>query len=61
VRGEGPLLIPALAETGPIDILRGPAVTVPAQALEFLAVRDFAPTATKRLEPGSASVVFASH
>ena len=60
VHGEGPLLIPALAETGPIDILRGPPATVPAQALEFLAVRDFLPMATKRLEPGSASVVFVS-
>ena len=59
VRGEGPLLIPSLAETGPIDVLRGPTVVAPPQTLEFLAMRDFAATAVRRLEPGSASVVFA--
>jgi len=60
VQGEGPLLIPALAETGPIDILRGPTVSAPVQTLEFFAVRDFAPAAAMRLQPNSASVVFVS-
>ncbi|HEY6895431.1 MAG TPA: hypothetical protein VI258_14745, partial [Rhodanobacteraceae bacterium] len=58
IAGEGPLVIPALAETGPIDILRGASIFAAPQMLEFLAVRDFAPVAVKRLEPGSAAVVF---
>ena len=56
--GEGPIAIAALAETGPIDILRGASVFVAPQSIEFLAVRDFPPVESKRLQPGNASVVF---
>jgi len=58
--GEGPLSIVALAETGPIDILRGPSAFVPAPTIEFFAVRDFPQSESKRLQPGSASVVFSA-
>ncbi|HEY8181808.1 MAG TPA: hypothetical protein VII32_06175 [Thermoanaerobaculia bacterium] len=59
IAGEGPLLIPMLAETGPIDILRGPPqiITNP-QMMEVLGLRDFAPVASQRLMPGSSTVVF---
>lgn len=60
VRGAGPLAIPALAETGPIDILRGPSIQLlptfaPADAL---AVREFVAIASRRLAPGIDRVVF---
>jgi hypothetical protein len=59
VRGGGPLLIPALAESGPIDILRGPsALPRPNQPLSDFGTRNFAPIATQRLQPGSAAVSF---
>jgi hypothetical protein len=52
------LLVPALAESGPIDILRGPiAVQRQAQVMDIM-LRNFAPIATQRLEPGNASVAF---
>jgi hypothetical protein len=54
LQGSDPLGIPALAETGPIDILRGPA-SIPTPAL---ALRDFAPAESRRLEPGMDTVVF---
>jgi len=58
VRGGGPLLVPALAESGPIDILRGPSVLPrPGQVTDIL-IRNFAPVATQRLQPGSAAVSF---
>jgi hypothetical protein len=69
VKGGGPLTIPALAESGPIDILRGPS-SAPVDILrgpsgvqrQFqatdIAIRNFVPMATQRLEPGSASVSF---
>jgi hypothetical protein len=55
------LLIPALAESGPIDILRGPSVLQQRQAqfIETL-LRGFAPVATQRLQPGSSAVTFDS-
>ncbi|HXH41917.1 MAG TPA: hypothetical protein VNN08_25055, partial [Thermoanaerobaculia bacterium] len=59
VRGSGPLLIPALAESGPIDILRGPSVMPrQPQLMDVVLTRSFTPVATLRLEPGSAGVVF---
>jgi hypothetical protein len=58
VRGEGPLSIPGLAETGPIDILRGPSQFVAPQAMEFFASRDFAPRSSQRLTAQSPDVVF---
>jgi hypothetical protein len=62
VKGSGPLLIPALAETAPIDIVRGPSgLQPPPQFMETLILRSFAPVATKRLEPGSAGVAFESN
>jgi hypothetical protein len=60
LRGPGPLSIPALAETGPIDILRGPSAQ-PGLGMvspEALALRDFPPVSTRRLEPGIERVVF---
>jgi hypothetical protein len=61
VKGAGPLLIPALAESGPIDILRGPTVLQrQTQIIEPLMLRGFAPVATQRLQPGSAAVAFDS-
>ena len=56
--GEGLISILALAETGPIDILRGPSTFVPQSTIEFFAVRDFPPVELKRLQPGVTSVVF---
>ena len=52
VLGAGPLQIPALAETGPIDILRGPAVQLVQIAVDALALRDFTPSMIRRLTPG---------
>jgi hypothetical protein len=62
VTGGGPLLIPALAESAPIDILRGPSVLQrqQQQLVETLTARTFPPVATQRLQPGSAAVVFDS-
>ena len=61
VSGGGPLLIPALTESGPIDILRGPSVLQrQLQFMEPLMLRAFAPVATQRLQQGSAAVVFDS-
>jgi hypothetical protein len=53
VRGAGPLAIRDLAETGPIDVLRGVSVIVMIRA-----PGDFVPTAKKRLEQGHNAVVF---
>lgn len=59
VKGGGPLLVPALAESGPIDILRGPSVLPrPSQPVSDLGIRNFAPVATQRLQPGSPAVSF---
>jgi hypothetical protein len=64
IKGGGPLLIPGLAETGPIDILRGPPgvqrvpQSLPLPPLMDPSLRNFAPVATQRLEPGSAAVAF---
>jgi hypothetical protein len=57
LRGGGPLLLPALAETAPIDILRGPS-GFQRQPQFMDATRNFAPVATQRLQPGIAAVVF---
>ena len=64
VKGGGPLLIPGLAESGPIDILRGPPgaqrlqQSLPLPPLMDPSLRNFAPVATQRLEPGSGAVAF---
>jgi hypothetical protein len=70
VKGGGPLLIPGLAESGPIDILRGPSSMQRAQmpSMQRLplpppidpALRNFAPVETQRLAPGNAAVAFDS-
>ena len=72
VTGGGPLVIAALAESGPIDILRGPSgfpppvqlrqrfQQTPQQFMETMMIRPFIPVATQRLEPGSAGVTFDS-
>jgi hypothetical protein len=65
VKGGGPSLIPGLAESGPIDILRGPSGLQPPpqqqpQFMETLMLRGFAPVATQRLQQGSAAVIFDS-
>ncbi|MEA2339699.1 MAG: hypothetical protein QOE82_3706, partial [Thermoanaerobaculia bacterium] len=60
VNGAGPLLIPALAESGPIDILRGPSVSLRQPQLMDVGSRNFAPVATQRLQPGSPLVAFGS-
>ena len=61
VTGGGPLLIPGLAESGPIDILRGPSgLQRQPQFMETSMLRGFAPVATQRLQPGSAAVAFDS-
>ena len=59
VRVGGPLVVPALAESGPIDILRGPS-TLPRPGVQLtdIAIRNFVPVATQRLQPGSAAVSF---
>lgn len=53
VRGGGPLEIAALAETGAIDILRGPTSFLPGAD----ALRDFAIISSRRLEPGNDQVM----
>jgi hypothetical protein len=59
LRGSGPLVIPALAESAPIDILRGPSILQRQPQLpEIVVTRNFAPMSTLRLEPGSALVTF---
>jgi hypothetical protein len=59
MRGAGPVLIPALAESAPIEILRGASgVQRPPQFMEPLILGAFAPIATQRLQPGSAAVAF---
>jgi hypothetical protein len=59
VRGDsGLLLIPALAETGPIDILRGPSSFPRQPQLTENVTRNFASVATQRLQPGSPAVAF---
>jgi hypothetical protein len=61
VKGSGPLLLPALAESAPIDILRGPPVAQrPPQLLENLMLRGFTPVETQRLQAGNAAVAFDS-
>lgn len=50
VHGGGPLHVPDLAESGPIDFLRGPFVQLP---MRGPVVGNFVPTAIKRLEPGA--------
>jgi len=59
LRGSGPLLIPALAETAPVDILRGSSTLLRPQQL-FDVTRNFGPMATQRLEAGKTAVVFDS-
>lgn len=62
VGGGGPSVIPALAESGPIDILRGPSVMQrQPQLVEIVVTRSFAPVATRRLEPGRSGVAFDAH
>ncbi len=60
VNGGGPFLIPALAESAPIDILRGPSGLQlrPPQFMETLMLRGFPPLETQRLQPGNAAVGF---
>ncbi|MDP9361782.1 MAG: hypothetical protein M3P29_10055, partial [Acidobacteriota bacterium] len=60
VRGGGPLLIPALAESAPIDILRGQSGLQRQPQVMDIVIRNFAPLATQRLQPGSAAVSFDS-
>jgi hypothetical protein len=56
VRGGGPIEIAALAETGFIDILRGPTSFLSGPA----ALRDFAVISSRRLEPGNDQVMLPS-
>jgi hypothetical protein len=60
VTGGGPSLISDLAETAPIDILRGPSGVQfrPPQFMETLMLRGFPPLDTQRLQEGSAAVGF---
>jgi hypothetical protein len=68
VKGGGPLLIPGIVESGPIDILRGPpgVQRLPQQSMQrfpqppFIdpSLRNFAPVETQRLGPGSSAVSF---
>jgi len=60
VKGSDPLLITGLAESGPIDILRGPSSQLRQPQFIESAMRGFVPVATQRLQPGSATVVFDS-
>lgn len=55
VHGSGPLHLAALAETGPIEILRGPTV-MPVVAAQ--AVREFVPVAKEPLRPNAEKVIF---
>ena len=60
ITGGGPSLLPGLAESGPIDILRGPSGLQQRQPqfMETLMLHGFAPVATQRLQQGSAAVAF---
>jgi hypothetical protein len=68
VKGGGPLLIPGLAESGPIDILRGPIAVqrLPQSGMQRFpqppvmdpSLRNFAPEATQRLGAGTSAVAF---
>ena len=65
LRGTAPLvstgvalLVPAMAESGPIDILRGSAAFQRPGFVMDIMLRNFGPIATKRLEPGSTAVTF---
>jgi hypothetical protein len=58
VVGGGPLLVPGLAESGPIDILRGPPIVQRQPQVIDVVIRDFVPVATQRLGPGSPAVGF---
>lgn len=59
ISGMGPLIIPALAESGPIDILRGPtAVLRPPRTIETFVVSGFTPTSSERLMAESSTVIF---
>ncbi|HEV7484963.1 MAG TPA: hypothetical protein VGQ65_04730 [Thermoanaerobaculia bacterium] len=58
VSGGGPLLIPALAESGPIDILRGPSSLLRQPQFIESVMRGFAPVVTQRLQQGSGAVIF---
>ena len=60
VKGGDPIVIPALAESGPIDILLGPYVSQRQPQFVEPLMRGFTPSATQRLQPGSAVVVFDS-
>src|SRR5260221_4367961 len=55
VRGAGPLHVPDLAETGPIDILRGPSIGA---MMAAQVVGNFVPLASKRFVPGINRIVF---
>jgi hypothetical protein len=61
LRGESPLPIADIAETGPIDVLLGPTVPeVPSRWLltDLFAMPQFADAPRKRLQPGATSIVF---
>jgi hypothetical protein len=60
ITGGGPSQLPAFAESGPIDILRGPPVLQRQQPqfMETMMLRGFVPVATQRLQQGSPSVSF---
>lgn len=61
VRGVGPLRIRDIAETGPIDIIFGPAVeevSSRAGGMDFFALAAFADAPRQRLAPGATSILF---
>jgi hypothetical protein len=61
MKGGGPLIIAGLAESGPIDVLRGVSVLPrQPQLMEIAATRNFAPVASQRLDPGMSGVAFDS-
>lgn len=60
VRGVGPLRIRDIAETGPIDIILGPAVeevSSRAGGMDFFALAAFGDAPRQRLAPGATSIV----
>jgi hypothetical protein len=57
VRGAGPMLIPSIAETAPLDVLRGPSVPL----FPTVALRDFVPQVTRRVQPGNDTVALEGH
>jgi hypothetical protein len=61
--GGGPMLIPSIAETGPIDVLRGPSVNIPLGGAPPAAtvLRDFVPQVTRRVQPGNDTVSLEGH